>query len=294
MRCAVSDEIELEYDTFGDPADPALLLVMGLGTQMIAWHPDFCGKLAAAGFYVIRFDNRDVGLSTKLHGVRANFGGLLGFAQNRLTRRAPYLVADMADDAVRLLDGLGIDRAHVVGVSMGGMIAQEMAIRHPERLLTLTSIMSTTGNQFVGQPRPKALAVLFRAPPPDRDGAIEAGVLTRQMLAPHFFDEQETRRFAAASFDRSFYPEGTGRQLAAVLASGDRTEALRSVTTPTLVIHGTADPLVPLSGGFATAEAIPGARLVTYERMGHELPRALWDKMVQEITDHARSVSGRR
>ncbi|MDH3308972.1 MAG: alpha/beta fold hydrolase [Acidimicrobiia bacterium] len=283
--------LDIEYDTFGDPSNPTILLVMGLGTQMIAWHPEFCALLADEGFQVVRFDNRDIGLSTKFHGVKANVGGLLGFVQNRVTRTAPYLLSDMADDAIGLLDGLGVEKAHIVGVSMGGMIAQEIAINHPERVLSLTSIMSSTGNPRVGQPRRHAMALLFRPPPEGRDAAIEAGVLTRQTLSPHFFDEDESRYFAEVSFDRSFYPQGAGRQLAAILASGDRTAALRELRVPALVLHGAEDPLVPLSGGFATAEAIPGSRLVTFERMGHELPRALWPEFVKEISAHAHGAA---
>ena len=286
MRASVG-KIELEYDTFGSTADPALLLVMGLGTQMIAWQESFCQMFADRGFFVIRFDNRDVGLSTKLDGVPSGFSGPISPYKLRYFGGAPYTLSDMAADAVGLLDHLEIGGAHIVGASMGGMIVQQMAIDHPDRVLSLTSIMSTTGSIFAGRATPEALKRLFEPSPTDRDSYIDDTLQWREMLSPHFFDEDLTRRWAEASHDRSFYPEGTGRQLAAIFASGNRTRDLKKLTVPTLVIHGEADPLVTPSGGKATAAAIPGAELKLYPKMGHGLPEALWPRMVEDITSHA-------
>ena len=291
MPSVQSNGIQLEYDTFGDAADPALVLVMGLATQMIAWQPGFCRGLAEHGFHVIRFDNRDVGLSTKFRGVVAH--PLRLELKRRLGRpiEAPYRLSDMADDTVGLLDALDIDSAHLVGASMGGMIAQETALNHPSRVLSLTSIMSTTGNSKVGRPDPVLARMLVKPAPDSREDAIEMSVDIRRRLSPVHFNEKETRHFAAASFDRAFYPEGRRRQLAAILASGDRTDRLRGLHTPTLVIHGRQDRLVHLDGGEATAAAIPGARLVVLDEMGHDLPHPLWPRLIDTIASHAGSVA---
>jgi pimeloyl-ACP methyl ester carboxylesterase len=295
MPIAPANGIELHYDTFGDEGDPALLLIMGLGAQSIAWDEDFCLALADRGFRVIRFDNRDVGLSSKIDGVElAATGAAMAAALAGEAVEAPYLLSDMAADAVGLLDHLGIDRAHVVGASMGGMIAQTLAIEHPGRVCTLTSIMSTTGSLEVGRPDPEAMAVLVTPRPKDRESAIAQGVeATRVIGSPEHFDEDRARQRAATAYDRCFYPEGFVRQLLAIMASGDRTEKLRRLDVPTLVIHGSVDPLVTPSGGQATADAIPGAELLVLDGMGHDLPPFFWTPIVEAITKlAARNADG--
>jgi pimeloyl-ACP methyl ester carboxylesterase len=292
---AQANGIELEYDTFGDDADPALLLVMGLGAQMVAWDEEFCRLLAGRGFHVIRFDNRDVGLSTRFeHADDLNVPAAVMASLSGGKVEAPYRLGDMADDAFGLLDALGLERAHVVGVSMGGMIAQTMAIAHPERLRSLTSIMSTTGDREVGNPTPEALTLLMTRPPSDRDGYLDNAVSSSRLLHGNVlpFDADRARERAGLAFDRAFYPIGVGRQLVAILASGDRTDALGGVTVPTLVIHGDADPLVDHSGGVATAKAVPGAELRTIEGMGHDLPVECWDEIVDAIARHAARADG--
>jgi pimeloyl-ACP methyl ester carboxylesterase len=283
--------IELCYDTFGDRAAPPLLLVMGLAAQMIAWDEAFCEQLAARGFFVIRFDNRDIGLSTRFpeHGT-PDLMALLGQALMRKPVTAPYTLRDMAADAAGLLDALGITRAHIVGASMGGAIAQEMAIHLPDRLLTLTSIMSSTGDPSLPQATPEAMAVLLAPPPKDRDSYFESYKRTWAVLrGPGFpLDEAKDMERAARAWDRGLNPPGVARQLAAILASGDRTAALASVRVPTLVIHGSADPLVRHQGGVATAKAIEGARLLTIDGMGHALPISMWPQLIDAIAAHAR------
>jgi pimeloyl-ACP methyl ester carboxylesterase len=284
MPRAHANGIDLEWEEFGDADDPPLVLIMGLGAQMIAWDDEFCSMIAARGFRVVRFDNRDSGLSTKIDGGPAP-DLLAAFTGD--TSSASYTLDDMADDAAGLLDALGIAEAHLVGASMGGMIAQTLAIRHPKKVQTLTSIMSTTGALDVGQPEPTAVALLLSPPPVTRDAFIEHTVATSRVLAsPGFpFDEERIREVAARSYDRCFQPAGVGRQLLAIIASGDRTPALRSLRMPTLVIHGDADPLVTPSGGRATAEAVPGARLVVIPGMGHDLPRGVWATIVDAIVE---------
>ncbi len=293
MPTARANGIEICYETFGEPTDPPLLLVMGLGGQMILWEEPFCEGLAERGFYVIRFDNRDVGLSTKFDEAPVPD---IQKALEGQAIEAPYTLWDMAADAVGLLDALNIERAHVVGMSMGGMIVQCMAIRFPERLRSMTSIMSTTGAPDVGQPTPEALEALLAPPPASREEAIEQGVRTWRVIGSPAYprEEGELRALVARAYDRSFYPQGTARQLAAILATGDRTAALREVRVPTLVIHGEDDPLVPVSGGRATAEAIPGAKLLTFPGMGHDLPRPLWPQILDAIAQHARQADETR
>jgi pimeloyl-ACP methyl ester carboxylesterase len=278
--------IELVYETFGDPADDTILLIMGLGVQMLWWDERFCQMLAGRGYRVVRFDNRDVGRSTKLEGgprpdVMAALAGDVSSAS--------YVLADMADDCVGLLDELGVEAAHLVGASQGGMIAQTVAIRHPERVLSLTSIMSTTGDRAVGQPHPEAIPALLTRPPAGRDGFIDFVVGAWKVIGSPGFevDEEALRARAGASYDRGIFPEGTARQLVAILASGDRTEDLRRLDVPTTVIHGTNDILIDVSGGKATAAAIPGARLELIEGMGHDLPRQLWPRFVDLIVENA-------
>jgi pimeloyl-ACP methyl ester carboxylesterase len=281
--CTAGD-IELCYETFGDPSDPALLLVMGLGTQMLAWHKDFCRALVDRGFFVIRYDNRDIGRSQRFDEVPPPTPVQL------LTRRlknVAYTIEDMADDGMRLLDCLGIERAHVVGASMGGMIGQMMAARHPDRVLSLVSIMSTTGNRFKGQPALKVYPFFMAKPPRTKQAALDRIVKLFSVVGSPGFDrdEDELRAMAGMSFDRGGGPEGTGRQLAAIIASGDRTRSLSKITAPTLVIHGTADKLVRPSGGRATARAIKGAKLLLIEGMGHDLPRGAWPRVIDGIVE---------
>jgi pimeloyl-ACP methyl ester carboxylesterase len=279
QRARVGD-LDLAYETFGDAGDPPVLLVMGLATQMIGWPDDFCAGLAARGHFVVRFDNRDIGLSTHLHSAGA--ADVLAVLAGD-TSSVPYALADLADDTVGLLDALGLDAVHVVGASMGGMIAQLVALRHPGRVRSLTSIMSTTGDPTVGGPSEAALAVLLAPPAGDREGAVRRVVDTYRVIgSPGFeFDESSVRDRAGLSFDRAYDPAGVARQLGAVLTTPDRTRDLEAVSVPTLVIHGSADTLVNVSGGRATAAAVPGAELLVVEGMGHDLPREVWP----EITD---------
>jgi pimeloyl-ACP methyl ester carboxylesterase len=289
MPTAQANGIELEYDTRGDPVAPPLLLVMGLGAQMTAWDDELCDQLAAAGYFVIRFDNRDAGLSTKMESADGlDLVSAVGAALGGGTPDAPYLLRDMADDAFALLDHLGIERAHVVGASMGGMIAQTMAISRPERVATLTSIMSTTGDPTVGTATPEALAILMTRPPSGRDEYVTNAISTSRLLHGNVlpFDERRAAERAARFYDRCFYPAGVGRQLVAILASGDRTGDLAGCRIPTLVIHGDADPLVDHSGGVATAKAVPEAELLTIEGMGHDLPVEKWGELVEAVVAH--------
>ena len=285
-RFAEVGDVTLCYETFGDPSDPAVLLVMGLGTQMLAWHPDFCRELAGRGFFVIRFDNRDVGRSTRFDDAPPPRP--LELATRRI-KRPPYTLSDMAADAAGLLDALGIDAAHVVGASMGGMIAQVMAAEHPDRVRSLVSIMSTTGNRWKGQPAFRAYPYLLAKPPRTKAESVDRLIkLFRIVGSPGFErDEDELRATAELSWDRGPSNAGTGRQLGAIVASGDRTGAVRRITAPSLVIHGTKDKLVRVSGGKATAKAIPGARLMLVDGMGHDLPRGAWPQIVDGIAETA-------
>ncbi|HEX9482757.1 MAG TPA: alpha/beta hydrolase [Solirubrobacteraceae bacterium] len=286
--CDVGRGITLCYETYGDRTDPPALLVMGLGTQMIAWHEDFCRALAERGLYVIRFDNRDVGHSTHLSGAPPTRAQLL----LRSRRAARYSLADMAEDAATLLERLSLGRAHVIGASMGGMIAQTLAARHPASVRSLVSIMSNTGSVFSGQPSLRVYSTFLRQAPPERDAFIDhmAGVFRLIGSPGDLRDPEEVRELIGASYDRDHDPAGPGRQLAAIIAAGDRTAELRRITAPTLVIHGTADRLVGFSGGRATARAIRGARLMRVEGMGHDLPRVLWPMLIDAIATHALSA----
>jgi pimeloyl-ACP methyl ester carboxylesterase len=283
--CTVNGNVELCYETFGDASDPAVLLVMGLATQMVGWHEDFCEAFAERGYHVIRFDNRDVGRSQAMTGPVPTLRQLI----LRNKHVAEYTLEDMAQDGFELLDHLGIERAHVVGVSMGGMIAQTMAARNPERVLSLVSWMSNTGARWSGQPSPRLYPVLLKTPPRDRDNYLEHAVWVFTRIGSPGFppDDDNLRRIAGLSYDRGVNAAGNLRQLAAIVASGDRTPLLRTITAPTLVIHGTKDKLVPPSGGRATARAIPGARLLTIEGMGHDLPRDAWPRILDAIEENA-------
>ena len=286
MPRAKANGIEIEYEVFGSPGDPALLLVMGLGAQLIAWDENLCRLLVDQGFYVIRYDNRDVGLSTKFDSAGVpDVMTVLTALTTGGSVEMPYTLEDMADDGIALLDALDIDRAHIVGASMGGMLVQAMAIRHPERVLSLCSIMSTTGSREVGQPDPEAMALLMAPPPTNREEAIETGIRAAQVLgSPGFpYDEAKARVRLGAAYDRMNYPEGTTRQLVAIAGCEDRTPALRRLDVPTLVIHGEDDKLVTPSGGRATADAVPGAELLMIPGCGHDLPEGAWPTVVEAI-----------
>ena len=283
---ARANGIEIVYERFGDAADPTMLLIMGLGVQLVGWHADFCRMLAERGFEVVRFDNRDAGRSTWIEG--GPIPDIMAAAAGD-TSSASYRLDDMADDCAGLLDVLEVEAAHVVGASQGGMIAQALAIRHPERVLSLASIMSTTGNREVGQPHPEAIPALLERPPDDLEGYVEAVVRAFGVVgSPGFDPDEETlRERARTSYGRGYNPAGTARQLVAILASGDRTDRLRELDVPTLVIHGMEDPLIDVSGGKATAEAIPEAKLELIEGMGHDLPRELWPWLIDLIAENA-------
>ncbi len=285
MPTVKANGLDIFYDTFGKREDAPLLLVMGLGAQMIAWDEEFCRQLAGRGFFVVRFDNRDAGLSSKVEGGPApDIAAVMGGDRSS----ASYLLDDMADDAAGLLDALGIGSAHIVGASMGGMIVQAMAIKHAAKVRSLCSIMSTTGDPSVGQPKPEAMAALLAPPPKTREEAIATGVATYRVIGGTFpFDEARVRDLVARSYDRSNYPIGMARQLVAIVASPDRTDGLKRVHVPTLVVHGDSDPLVTPSGGEATAAAVPGAKLLMVPGMGHDLPEPAWPTILDAIAENA-------
>jgi pimeloyl-ACP methyl ester carboxylesterase len=282
--------IELEYATYGDPADPPLLLVCGYLAQLITWPHEFCEGLAARGRFVIAYDNRDCGLSTKLADQTVDLAAINAAAAagdlERVRALAPYTLADMAGDGVGLLDALGIDRAHVLGASMGGMIAQEMAIHHPDRVRSLISVMSTTGEPGYGESTPEAHAVIRGARPTTREAAIAFGERTLVWHSRRWPGLELERRLAAESFDRDHSPGIAERQLAAMLASGSRADGLRALRVPTLVIHGRDDTLIGPSGGERTAELVPGARLLMLDDMGHDRPEPLWPVLWDAIVAH--------
>jgi len=276
MAFARNGPCRLHYDTFGQPGAPTLLLVNGLGSQCITYAESWCERFAAAGFHVVRFDNRDVGRSTMFDDAPLD------------DRGAAYRLTDMADDAGAVLDAVGADAAHVMGLSMGGMIAQTLAIEHPERVLSLTSVMSTSGEPGYGQASPEAYAHLTGAPATDRESAVTRHIAGLRIWgSPAFADEARWRADAEQAFDRCFHPSGATRQFFAVGASGDRAEGLRTVTAPTLVLHGDADTLIDQSGGRRVAELVPGARFELIEGMGHDYPPQLWDRWVALVADHA-------
>ncbi len=289
MPTARVNGIEICYQSLGPASAPTCLMVMGLGAQMIVWPDGLVSELLARGFRVVRFDNRDVGLSSATPGPPPDVMALMAAAAAGQPVEAPYTFSDMAADAVGLLDHLGVAAAHVVGASLGGMIAQTVAVEHADRVATLTSIMSTTGNPEVGQPEPQALEALLSPPPPEREAAIAHTVAVGKVISGPHFDEDEALERATESYDRAFRPAAAAFQLAAMGASGERTERLAEVRCPTLVIHGRVDPLVTLSGGVATAEAVPSADLMVLGEMGHDLPAVYWP----QIADAVVGVSGR-
>lgn len=290
-QAQLSPELTLEYDTFGDPTNPTIVMIMGLGTQMIAWHVELCRQIASESFHVVRFDHRDVGLSSVLDVEWPNVIASVIKSRVGLKIKSPYLLKDMAADTIGLLDHLEVDKAHFVGASMGGMVAQELAMGWPERTLSLTSIMSTTGNNKVGQTEPWARKLLMGNKQLDREAAIEASIENRRALSGIYFDEEGIRDFVTKSYDRSYRPEAYPKHLTAVVASGDRTPRLKKLDVPALVMHGNKDALVGFDGGLATAEAIPGATFVTLKGMGHGLPHEMWPDIIGNITSHAHAAT---
>lgn len=291
LRFAEANGIRIAYDAFGEPEAPPLLLIMGLGSQMILWDESFCRQLAAQGYRVIRFDNRDIGLSGHLNDQAVPDAVEIAAALQRgKPPGVPYTLYDMAADTAGLLGVLGYESAHVVGESMGGMIAQIMAVRFPECLRTLTAIMSSTGDPMLPPPKPEVLEILFSPFPTDRHGYIDSFVNAFRVLNGSGWpvDEPLVVKWAAQSFDRGLNPAGVARQYAAMLATGDRTAELKTVAAPTLVIHGDADPLLPIECGRAIAKAVPGARFTAIAGMGHALPPAVWPQVIGEIARHAR------
>ncbi|MGH2631925.1 MAG: alpha/beta fold hydrolase [Tepidiformaceae bacterium] len=285
MPTIKANGLDIFYDTFGKRGDAPLLLVMGLGAQMTQWDEGFCQKLADRGFFVVRYDNRDAGLSSKIEaGGTPDIGKVMAGDRSNV----PYLLDDMADDAAGVIDALGMAPANIVGASMGGMIVQALAIRHPAKVRSLCSIMSTTGDPSVGQPTPEAMAALLAPPPTNRAEAIEGGLRATKVIGGTFpIDEGKLRARIGSDYDRSNYPVGMARQLVAIIASPDRTEGLKGVHVPTLVIHGEADSLVTPSGGAATAAAVPGATLMKVPGMGHDMPEQVVPQVVDAIAKNA-------
>jgi pimeloyl-ACP methyl ester carboxylesterase len=288
LFCDLGDGITLCYERFGSERDPPMLLIMGLGTQMIGWPDEFCEQLAGRGLHVVRFDNRDIGRSTRVKGRPPTPRQLI----RRRIEPVLYTLGDMAADAAGLMRELGIAPAHVVGASMGGMIAQTLAAQRPDEVRSLVSIMSNTGNRWKGQPAFGIYRYLLRRAPEDRDGYIEYTTRVFEAIGSRGlpFDRDRVRDMVARSYDRGHDPAGPGRQLGAILASGDRTAELRKIRVPTLVIHGSRDRMVARSGGVATARAIPGARLMVVDGMGHDLPEAAWAPLVEAIAGHAHAA----
>jgi pimeloyl-ACP methyl ester carboxylesterase len=292
-RAALSSGIELEYQTFGDANDPTLLLVNGFTSQMISWEQTLIDGLVARGLHVAIYDNRDVGLSSKLDGQHVQPMKVLQSLIAGESVEVPYTLSEMAADGIGLLDVLGVGRAHIAGMSMGGMIVQMMAIEHPERVASLCSIMSTPGDPKVGQPSDEARVALLAPPAADRELYIAESLRAEVWLSKKYFSADDVRRRAAAQFDRIFYPEGFTRQLAAIYATGDRSDRLRDLDVPTLVIHGRDDELIAPSGGERTAELIDGARYLLVSDMGHDLPVPLTDVFVEAISGHVRIATQR-
>lgn len=282
--------ITLCFETFGSPRDPTVLLIMGLGAQMIEWHRGFCTMLAARGLHVVRFDNRDAGLSTHIDEP-VDLIEILQTIAGGSVPQVPYLLGDMAEDAVGLLDHLGVGQAHVVGVSLGGMIAQEMAIHHPDRVASLVLMMTRSGDMDVGMPSPAALQALMEPPAASKERTIQRGIENSQIWGSDAVPVEAIAAMGAAKWDRAPGPNGSPRQLAAMLASGSRSAGLRELSVPTLVIHGKKDQLIQPDGGEQLAELIPGAELMLVEGMGHDLARWLWPQLVPAIADHVDAQS---
>ena len=286
---AAAGEIELHYEDLGDADDPPILLIMGLGAQLTLWHNEFCQMLVDRGYRVIRFDNRDVGLSTKLHGQRVD-GALIPRLLRSfvgLPSKSVYRLEEMADDAAAVLDHLDIDRAHIVGASMGGMIAQIFAARHADRTAGLGIIFSSNNSALLPPPAPRALLSLIKGPHPSspRDVIVENSVRVSRIIGSPAYrlSDEQLRADAIENYERCFYPQGIGRHFSAVLGSGSLKRYDAQITAPTVVIHGRADILMRPAGGRAIAEAIPGARLVLFDGMGHDLPQPLWEGMISEL-----------
>lgn len=287
--------ITIEYETHGNPSDPAVLMIMGFGAQLINWSNEFCQMMVDQGLYLIRYDNRDCGLSTKLNGVRVDTDGVLGAAlAGEQVPAVPYTLSDMARDGIELLNVLKIDSAHILGASMGGMIAQTLAIEYPARVRSLTSLFSMTGEFGIGSPTPEAGAVLLGPPPTERQAYIDASPNYRVWQSRRYYDEATVKQEAARSFDRSFYPEGSSRQLAAIYASGSRLEGLQKLQTPTLVIHGKDDTLLPPEGGKRTAELVPGSTFLLVADMGHDLPVPLLPLVTGAMSSHIKLAEWHR
>src|SRR5579863_459745 len=286
-KFAKANGLTICHQTFGAPSDPPMVLVMGLGAQMILWEDGLCQSLAERGYFVVRFDNRDVGRSSQILTPPPDLARVMAGLESL---KAPYTLDDMARDTVGLMDALGLSKAHLVGASMGGMIAQLVAIHFPERVRTLTSIMSTTGERGLPPPKPEVWAAMTAPPPLTVEAFIETNVRVARLLRGYSDADEDAaaRARATRAAARGLNPAGGARQMAAIIASGSRREALAGVKAPTLVIHGADDPLVPVEAGKATARAIPGAKLVVLERMGHTLPRAQWPTIVDAIAAHAR------
>jgi pimeloyl-ACP methyl ester carboxylesterase len=292
-QLVASNNIHINFDSFGDKSDPAILLIMGLATQMIYWDEQFCKLLASQGYWVIRFDNRDNGKSTWLDPIPPPTS--IALLKNALFKRplgASYLLSDMMSDTVGLLDALDLESAHIVGASMGGMIAQEIAIRHPQRVKSLTSIMSTTGNRKLPKPSIAFSFKMLKPAPRDVDKAIAYGMHVWRLIQGHHypFEQQKVLGLIKRALQRGFNPAGNTRQLAAILDSADRTEALNTLTVPSLILHGEDDPLVLVACGYATAKAIPNAKIKTYPGMGHTIPSQLYDAITGQILEHIRAI----
>jgi pimeloyl-ACP methyl ester carboxylesterase len=294
MAKANANGIEIEYDTFGNPSFPPLLLINGLAQQMINYDEEFCNLLVDKDLYVIRFDNRDVGLSTKFEeaGIPDVMAAMTARAQGKKVQSF-YSLDDMADDAIGLMEELSIKKAHIFGMSMGADILQVIGYRHPARVLSLIQIMGTTRNPDLPLPKPEAMQFILTPAPTEREAFIEHSIKMWKVLNASFpFDEAYSRKRVAESYDRAFYPQGAARQLMAIIAYGNRKSRLASITAPTLVIHGVEDPLVPVEGGKDTAEAIPGAKLLLIDKMGHSLPKEAWPQIVEAIAAHTRKAAG--
>ena len=281
--------VQIEYDTFGDSSSPALLLIAGNGAQIYFWDAEFCELLVKRGYFVIRFDNRDAGLSTKFEEAGIpDFGAAIKALMEGNPVESAYTLDDMADDAVGLLNTIGIQKAHICGASMGGMITQVIAYRHPKHVLSLTSIMSMTGNPDLPQAKPETIAAVLEPAPAERKAFVEHMMnVWRKIWSPGFpFEETRARTFIEKSYDRSYYPQGAVRQNIALLANGDRRESLSTIAVPTLVIHGADDPLIPCEGGKDTALVIPGAKLFIISGMGHDMPKGVWAQITDAISDN--------